>query len=76
MSETTVIVFERQTPIPPMDTVTSKIKPLELQMPLTVKRGVDLNFQVAFLQLVDFRPASQQPTDDDLKPKLRYRHPG
>lgn len=75
MSESTVILFEEKNLIPLADTVTSKIKPLELQMPLAVKRGVDLNFQMAFLQLLDFRPVPQQPTDQDLKPKLRYRFP-
>ena len=37
--------------------------------------NVDIDFQLAFIDLLDFQLVSQQPLESDIKPKLRYRSP-
>jgi hypothetical protein len=53
---------------------------LGLPLPVMMTRNrigkAELDFQANFMELLDFRLASQDPTDHDLKPKLRYHFPG
>lgn len=55
------------------EVVTSKVD-AAISFPL-VTQHKDLDFQLAFLNLLDFELEPQQPTAMDLMPKLRYHFP-